>query len=197
MDMVGRYLDEIEDAVRKIDRGAVRRAVDVLFACWDRRATTFVIGNGGSAATASHMMNDLMKCTLVPGQPRFRAIALTDNVPTMTAFANDIAYEEIFSEQLRSLLAPGDVLVALSGSGNSPNILRAVAYARETGARTVGLCGDRGGILATAADVAVCVPAARIGQQEDGHLILNHTIALALHERIVARAAVTAPAVAV
>jgi len=134
MDMVGRYLDEIEAAVRKIDRDAVRAVVDVLFLCWERRGTTFVIGNGGSAATASHMMNDLMKCTLVEGQPRFRAIALTDNVPTMTAFANDIAYEEIFSEQLRSLLAPGDVVVALSGSGNSPNVLRAIAYAREAGA---------------------------------------------------------------
>jgi len=197
MDMVGRYLDEIEAAVRKIDRDAVRAVVDVLFLCWERRGTTFVIGNGGSAATASHMMNDLMKCTLVEGQPRFRAIALTDNVPTMTAFANDIAYEEIFSEQLRSLLAPGDVVVALSGSGNSPNVLRAIAYAREAGAWTIGLCGDTGGKLATQADLAVCIPAARIGQQEDGHLILNHTIALALHERISVRAHATEPAVSV
>jgi D-sedoheptulose 7-phosphate isomerase len=156
-----------------------------------------VIGNGGSAATASHMMNDLMKCTLVPGQPRFRAIALTDNVPTMTAFANDIAYDEIFTEQLRSLLRPGDVVIALSGSGNSPNIVRAIAYAQEAGATTIGLCGDGGGKLATLANLAVCIPAGRIGQQEDGHLILNHTIALALHERIAASAAASAPAVAV
>ncbi len=197
MDMVGRYLDEVEEAVRKIDRSAVRLAVDALYACWERRGTTFVIGNGGSAATASHMMNDLMKCTLVEGQPRFRAIALTDNVPTMTAFANDISYEEIFAEQLRSLLSPVDVVIALSGSGNSPNIIRAIDYAKETGVPTVGLCGDTGGKLAVVADIAVCIPAARIGQQEDGHLILNHAIALALHERISAHAAATAPAVAV
>jgi len=186
MDMVDVYLSETERAVRLLDRDAVRRVVDRLFACWSAGGTTFLIGNGGSAATASHMMNDLLKCTHVPGQPRFRAIALTDNVPAMTAFANDIAYEEIFTEPLRSLLNVGDTLIAISGSGNSPNVLRAVAYANEAGATTIGLCGDTGGKLAQLADLAVCVPAARIGQQEDGHLILNHVIALALHERIAA-----------
>jgi len=184
--MVDVYLGETERAVRLIDRDAVRAVVDRLFACWSAGGTTFLIGNGGSAATASHMMNDLLKCTLVPGQPRFRAIALTDNVPSMTAFANDLSYEDIFIEPLQALLKPGDTLVALSGSGNSPNVLRAIAYAKETGATTIGLCGDTGGKLARLADLSVCIPAARIGQQEDGHLILNHTIALALHERIAA-----------
>jgi len=197
MDMVTRYLDEIEAAVRLIDRDAVRRVVDTLFACWQRGGTTYVIGNGGSAATASHMMNDLMKCTIVEGQARFRAIALTDNVPVMTAFANDIAYEEIFIEPLRALLEPADVLLSLSGSGNSPNVLRAVAFAKETGALTIGLCGDTGGKLAALADLAVCIPAARIGQQEDGHLILNHAIALALHERIEAQSRASNGAVSV
>jgi D-sedoheptulose 7-phosphate isomerase len=186
MDMVDTYLGETERAVRLIDRDAVRAVVDRLFACWSAGGTTYLIGNGGSAATASHMMNDLLKCTLVDGQPRFRAIALTDNVPAMTAFANDIAYEEIFVEPLRSLLDPCDALVALSGSGNSPNVIRAIAFAKELGATTIGLCGDTGGKLALLADVAVKIPAARIGQQEDGHLILNHVIALALHERIAA-----------
>jgi D-sedoheptulose 7-phosphate isomerase len=186
MDMVDVYLSETERAVRLIDRDAVRSVVDRLFACWSAGRTTFLIGNGGSAATASHMMNDLLKCTLVPGQPRFKAIALTDNVPAMTAFANDQSYEDIFVEPLMALLTPGDTVLALSGSGNSPNVLRAVAYAKEAGAATIGLCGDTGGKLARLADLAVCVPAARIGQQEDGHLILNHTIALALHERIAA-----------
>jgi D-sedoheptulose 7-phosphate isomerase len=164
----------------------VRAVVDRLLACWSTGGTTFLIGNGGSAATASHMMNDLLKCTLVPGQPRFRAIALTDNVPAITAFANDISYEEIFVEPLRSLLSPGDALVAISGSGNSPNVIRAIAYAKAMGVTTIGLCGDTGGKLAGLADLSVRIPAARIGQQEDGHLILNHVIALALHERIAA-----------
>ena len=184
MDMVGRYLDEVEEAVRKIDRSAVRLAVDALYACWERRRTTFVIGNGGSAATASHMMNDLCKFTLVPGKRRFRAVALTDNVPLMTAIGNDIAFAEIFVEPLRSLGRRGDALVAISGSGTSPNVVRAVEYAREAGITTIGLCGSPGGALARLADLKVIVPADRIGQQEDGHLILNHVIATALRERI-------------
>jgi D-sedoheptulose 7-phosphate isomerase len=186
MDMVERYLGEIEAAVKQIDRDAVRAVVDALFACWARGGTTYLIGNGGSASTASHMMNDLTKCTIVDGRPRFRAMAFTDNVPVMTAFANDQSYEDIFVEPLRAHLDARDVVLALSGSGNSPNVLRAIAFAKEQGVVTVGLCGDTGGRLAALADIAVLVPAARIGQQEDGHLILNHTIALALHERIAA-----------
>jgi D-sedoheptulose 7-phosphate isomerase len=188
MDMVERYLGEIEAAVKQIDRDAVRAVVDALFACWARGGTTYLIGNGGSAATASHMMNDLMKCTIVEGRRRFRALALTDNVPVMTAFANDQSYEDIFIEPLRAHLDARDVVVALSGSGNSPNVLRAIAFAKEQGVPTIGLCGDTGGRLAGLADLAVLIPAARIGQQEDGHLILNHAISLALHERIAATA---------
>jgi D-sedoheptulose 7-phosphate isomerase len=188
MDMVERYLGEIEEAVKQIDRNAVRAVVDALYACYRRGGTTYIIGNGGSASTASHMMNDLTKCTIVDGQPRFRAMAFTDNVPVMTAFANDLSYEDIFTEPLRAHLDARDVVLALSGSGNSPNVLRAIAYAKEHGALTIGLCGDTGGKLATISDVAVKIPAARIGQQEDGHLILNHAIALALHERIAAAA---------
>lgn len=197
MDMVERYLVEIEAAVKQIDRDAVRAVVDALYACWQRGGTTYVIGNGGSASTASHMMNDLTKCTIVDGQPRFRAMAFTDNVPVMTAFANDQSYEDIFVEPLRAHLDGRDVVLALSGSGNSPNVLHAIAYAKEQGVVTIGLCGDTGGRLAKLADVAVLVPAARIGQQEDGHLILNHAISLALHERIAAGVARSAGLAAV
>ena len=184
MDMVDTYLDEMEQAVRAIDRSGVRSVVDALFACWERGGTTYIIGNGGSAATASHMMNDLTKCTQVAGKTRFRAMALTDNVPVMSAYANDIAYDEIFVEPLRAHLDAGDCVLALSGSGNSPNVIRAIAYAKERGVVTIGLCGDTGGKLAALADIAFRFPAARIGQQEDGHLILNHAIALTLHDRI-------------
>lgn len=184
MDMVERYLAEMERALRAVSRDDVRRVVGALFDAWRWDKNVWIIGNGGSAATASHMMNDLCKCTLVEGQPRFRAMALTDNVPLITAIANDVEYAEIFVEPLRTHLRKGDVLIALSGSGNSTNILRAVTYAKEFGALTIGLCGKPGGMLATSADMCVIVPADRIGQQEDGHLILNHAIALALRERI-------------
>ncbi|HXP93536.1 MAG TPA: SIS domain-containing protein, partial [Candidatus Binatia bacterium] len=140
--------------------------------------------NGGSASTASHMMNDLMKFTSIDGCRRFRAVALTDNVPLITALGNDLEYADVFIEQLKNLLLPGDALIAISGSGNSPNIIKAVEYAKTVGAISIGLAGRPGGKLAQIADHKVVVPADRIGQQEDGHLVLNHVIATALRERI-------------
>lgn len=197
MDMVERYLGEMERALCSLSRDDVRRVVTALFDAWRWDKCVWLIGNGGSAATASHMMNDLCKCTLVDGQPRFRAMALTDNVPLLTAIANDVDYADVFVEPLRTHLRKGDVLIALSGSGNSANVLRAVAYAKDAGALTIGLCGKPGGMLAKSADLTVIVPADRIGQQEDGHLILGHTLALALRERIELHAVRTSNASAV
>jgi D-sedoheptulose 7-phosphate isomerase len=185
-DRVSTYLDEIERVVRAIPRADVRSVVDRLFDGWQQKRTTYIIGNGGSASTASHMMNDLNKMTTCQGAPRFRAIALTDNVPYMTAVGNDIEYAEVFAEQLKNLLLPDDILVALSGSGNSENVIRAVSYARERGAFVIGLCGQPGSRLCAGADLVITIPASSICQQEDAHLILNHTIALALRERIAA-----------
>jgi D-sedoheptulose 7-phosphate isomerase len=196
MDAVETYLAEMEVVVRSISRTDVQAVVELLFAAWARRATVFIVGNGGSAATASHMMNDLNKFTCVAGQPRFRGIALTDNVPLITAIGNDIDYDSVFAEPLKNLIEPGDVLVAISGSGNSPNIIAAVAYAKSVGAFTVGLCGSPGGKLALTADLRVLIPSDRIGQQEDGHLILNHAIACALRDRIAGTAAEAVPSVA-
>jgi D-sedoheptulose 7-phosphate isomerase len=185
-DRVSSYLDEMEAVVKSISRSDVRAVVDVLYKAWQGRRTTFVIGNGGSASTASHMMNDLNKMTSIEGAHRFRAIALTDNMPLITAIGNDIEYADVFVEQLRNLLSPSDVLIALSGSGNSENVIRALQYARQLGADTIGLCGNPGSRLCEAADTVVTVPSPSICQQEDGHLIINHTLALALRERIAA-----------
>jgi D-sedoheptulose 7-phosphate isomerase len=184
MDFIDRYLDELELVVRRLSRPAVGQVVDALLENWRERRMVFLIGNGGSAATASHMMNDLNKCTIVEGMPRFRALALTDNVPLLTALGNDLAYEDIFVEQLKNLLHPKDTVIAMSASGNSPNIVKAVEYARTIGARVIGFCGQPGGRLAQLADLKVVIPSDRIGHQEDGHLILNHVIAAALAERI-------------
>ncbi len=185
-DRVATYLDEVERVVRSISRSDVRRVVERLFEAWRERRTVYIIGNGGSASTASHMMNDLNKMSTVAGMPRFRAIALTDNVPYMTAISNDIEYADVFVEQLKNLLLPGDVVIALSGSGNSENVVRAVRYARDVKATTIGLCGQPGSRLCEAADTVVTIPSKSICQQEDGHLILNHAIALALRDRIAA-----------
>lgn len=183
-DRISTYLDEIQQIVQSISRAEVRRVVDRLFEGWQRGRTTYIIGNGGSASTASHMMNDLNKMTSIEGAQRFRAIALTDNMPYITAIGNDIEYADVFIEQLRNLLLPTDVLIAISGSGNSENIIRAAQYARKIGASVIGLCGRPGSRLCANADNVVTVPAQSICQQEDGHLILNHAIALALRERI-------------
>ena len=187
-DRVSSYLDEVEGVIRSISRSDVRVVVDRLFAAWRDRSTTYVIGNGGSASTASHMMNDLNKMTTVDGAHRFRAVALTDNMPLITAIGNDIEYAEVFVEQLRNLLLPTDILIVLSGSGNSENVIRAAQYARGLGAHVIALCGRPGSRLCECADSVVTVPANSICQQEDGHLVLNHAIALALRDRIAATA---------
>jgi D-sedoheptulose 7-phosphate isomerase len=187
-DRVSTYLDEVVDVVRGISKADVRTVVDRLFEGWQSGRTAYIIGNGGSASTASHMMNDLSKMTSFPDKRRFRAISLTDNVPYMTAVGNDISYADIFLEPLRNLLQPSDILIALSGSGNSENVIRAAKYARESGAIVIGLCGNPGSRLCQNADVVVTISANSICQQEDAHLILNHAIAFALRERIAATA---------
>ena len=187
-DRVTTYLDEMEHVVKSISRPDVRAVVNRLFAAWQNGRTTYIIGNGGSASTASHMMNDLSKMTTVAGAKRFRAIALTDNMPYITAIGNDIEFADVFVEQLRNLLLPEDNLIVISGSGNSENVVRAAKYAREIGAAVIALCGRPGSRLCENADAVVTVPAESICQQEDGHLIINHTLALALRDRIAATA---------
>jgi D-sedoheptulose 7-phosphate isomerase len=184
MDLIDTYLTELEQVIHELSREDIRAAADALMDNWRAQKQIFILGNGGSAATASHMMNDLNKFTRVEGKHRFRAIALTDNVPWMTALGNDQEYADIFFEPLQNLLQPGDMVIAISASGNSPNIVKAAAYAKENGAIVVGFCGQPGGKLAQLADLKVIIPSDRIGQQEDGHLILNHALTLALREHI-------------
>ena len=184
MNDINTYLTELERVIHDLSRDDINAVAEALLAAWRARRTVFVLGNGGSAATASHMMNDLNKYASVEGQPRFRALALTDNVPLMTAVGNDQAYADIFVEPLKNLLQPGDTVVLISASGNSPNIVAAAEYARAQGACLIGFCGRPGGRLAQLVDHKVIIPSDRIGQQEDGHLILNHVLAFALRARI-------------
>jgi D-sedoheptulose 7-phosphate isomerase len=180
------YIDSLRDALGAVSLADLRGVEEVLFDAWSGGRAIFIAGNGGSAATASHMANDLNKGATRPGQARFRAIALTDNVPLITAWGNDAAYDRIFVEQLANLLRPGDVFVAISGSGNSPNIIAAAQWARETGAMTVGLTGGDGGRLRTLVHRAVVVPTDRMEQIEDVHLALSHALCTTLRSRIAA-----------
>lgn len=170
------YLDQLGGVLKSLPVIEIERVVNVLLDARSNGATVFVLGNGGSAATASHFACDLGKGTLSPGAPRLRVIALTDNVPLLTAWANDTDYENVFSEQLQSLVRPGDVVIAISASGNSPNVLKAVEVGRQAGATTVGLTGFRGGKLRGLVDTCVVIPVDHMGQVEDGHMILDHLI---------------------
>ncbi len=139
-------------------------------------STIFFFGNGGSASTGSHLANDLAKLTIAPGQPRFRCLSLSDPVPTLLAWANDLAYAEVYAEQLKNLGRPGDVAVGISGSGNSPNVLRGLEEARKLGMVTVGLIGMGGGKQKALCDRAVVVPSQNMQHIEDAHLILGHLL---------------------
>jgi D-sedoheptulose 7-phosphate isomerase len=172
-----RYLDHLAQVAGRIDVTEVSRFVGILLDARDRGARIFFIGNGGSASTASHFGNDLAVGSRSWDKP-FRAISLTDNVAVLTAIANDWGYEHVFTLQLKAQLQPGDVVVAISASGNSPNILEAIDYAKAQGATTVGLTGFDGGALRDRAQCAVHVPTGggEYGPVEDVHLIINHLV---------------------
>jgi D-sedoheptulose 7-phosphate isomerase len=189
MDVVETYLMELAEMVRQMPQTQIWAVLHVLMDAWRRGSRVFLLGNGGSAATASHMANDLNKYTIVPGRPRFKALALSDNVPLMTAWGNDTSYENIFVEQMLNFWEPGDVAIGISGSGNSPNILKAMEAARELGGITIGFTGRDGGKLKQVVDHCIHVPSDKIVQQEDGHMILDHLIASTLRQLIEAEAA--------
>lgn len=136
----------------------------------------FLFGNGGSAATASHFACDLGKGTVVPNLPRFKVIALNDNLPTLTAYANDVGYDSVFAEPLLSLAERGDIAIAFSGSGSSPNVLRAMEAAGKLDVVTIGFTGFAGGKLKDRVELHVNVPSESMGQIEDVHLALTHAM---------------------
>jgi D-sedoheptulose 7-phosphate isomerase len=181
---IERYWRELTTVARLMPFEALGAAADALLACRVRGGTVFVVGNGGSAATASHFACDLAKGTRVPGTRPFRVVSLADSVPLLTAWANDTSYARVFAEQLEPLVRPGDVVVAISASGNSPNVLAAAEVAREAGAITIALTGESGGRLRLLADVLVRVPADPIEQVEDAHLAVAHSVCVALRARL-------------
>ena len=193
-DDIERYCQEMADATRAMPFAVIARAAEMLISCYRRGGTVFVVGNGGSAATASHFACDLAKGTRAEGLPAFRVIPLTDNVPLLTAWANDTSYDRVFAEQLAALVRRGDVVVAISASGNSPNILAVAGVARGAGATTIALSGRSGGRLSRLADLAICVPADPIEQVEDAHVIVAHSLCVALRRQLRAEAAARASA---
>ena len=170
------HITMVRAVLAQIEVDIIERVVDVILVAYAGGRHVYIIGNGGSASTATHFACDLSKATIVEGRARLRVTSLTDNVSLLTAWANDTSYENVFAEQLANLLDRDDVLVAISASGNSPNILAAVQAARARGAVTVALVGFSGGALKTAVDVAVHVPSHEYGVVEDCHLVVEHAI---------------------
>lgn len=173
----GAYLEYLSGVLKGIDAGAIGRFIHTLLDARERGAAIYFIGNGGSAATASHFANDLGIGTNSYEKP-FRAISLTDNQAIITAVGNDFGYEEIFIRQLQVLARQGDVLVAISASGNSPNLVKAIEYANSIGIKTVAITAFDGGKMKAIADDGIHVPTEKkeYGPAEDAHMVLDHLI---------------------
>ncbi len=176
------YLEQMQQILAALPTEEIRRAMEVLRHARQRGAQVFTMGNGGSAANASHIACDLSKSCIRDGLPRFRVISLVDNVPLATAWANDTSYANVFAAQLENLLRPGDVVIALSGSGLSPNIVQAARLALERGAMVIGLTGFDGGLLKDLSDPCIIVPSHCMEQVEDTHLIIGHMLSTYLRE---------------
>ena len=182
MESITNYFSELEQMMQAISLSDLQAVLSILEEAYHNGHRIFVVGNGGSAATASHFALDLAKNTIMPGAPRLKAISLTDHVPLITAWSNDTHYEHIFAEQLANLIEPGDVVIGISASGNSPNVINAVKLAHRSRAATIGLLGATGGKLKSIVDVAVLAPGRNIEQEEDAHMILAHVITRYMRE---------------
>ncbi len=170
------YKNQVLEAINRIDLSKVETAIQ-----WFEQARAadrhiFVAGNGGSASTASHFVCDMVKGASYQRSRRFRILALTDNLPTLTAYSNDVSYDAVFVEPLRNFAHAGDLVMAISGSGNSPNVVRAVEYANSAGCRTIALTGRDGGKLGQLAQLNIQVPVPHMGRIEDAHMIVCHMI---------------------
>jgi D-sedoheptulose 7-phosphate isomerase len=174
MDNVDDYLAHLRAAIDALPRERLTELGEMLYRAYRNENQVFTLGNGGSASTASHMAADIGKNTIGPNMRRFRVVSLNDNVATLTALANDLGYENVFSEQLKNLIRAGDLLIVVSASGNSPNVLHAIRCAQTACAEVAGILGFGGGEAAKLVDLAVVVPSNHYGIVEDAHLIVNH-----------------------
>lgn len=170
------YLEELKGALDSLPVKKISGVVSVIKKARDSGKQIFIFGNGGSAATASHFANDLAKGTIKSGDKRIKALSLSDNIPLMLAWGNDTAFENIFVEQLKNFMQEGDIVIGISGSGNSANVLKAVEYANEAGGETVGFTGMGGGRLRALAKHAIVVESGHMGKVEDAHMVLVHLI---------------------
>lgn len=186
--MIDTYFSEVQEVCGRMDVGAVDTLIHVLYEAYEQGRRVFLFGNGGSAANASHFCEDVAKGTLasMEAEQRIKAVSLTDNVPYITAWANDEGYDRIFEQQLVNLCESGDLTIAISGSGNSPNVLRATQYANAHDLFTVGMTGYDGGKLGRMVKLNVHVPSFNMGLVESVHGMIIHYVVQILLERLCA-----------
>jgi D-sedoheptulose 7-phosphate isomerase len=173
---VNSYFKLVIETLDKVDRKSIEAFVDLLLDTYEHNKTIIVFGNGGSGATASHICGDFLKGVSHGLEKKFRVICLNDNVPALMAIANDLSYEEIFVEQLSNFLQDGDLVLGISGSGNSSNVIKAFEYANRFGGKTVAFCGCSGGKLRNVASLSIHADINNMEVSEDVHLILAHCV---------------------
>jgi len=187
------YLQELESITKRITVEDIEKVIELLYEAWKEGRQVFLAGNGGSASTATHFASDLAKFASAEGKKRFRAIALTDNAPLISALTNDLGWENVYVEQLKNLMCEGDVFVAISVHGGSgvdragpwsQNLLKAAKFVKDNGGKVVGLAGFDGGILKQIADACVVVSINSTPQVEGFHVVLTHLICAGLHKLI-------------
>lgn len=184
MALVKKYIENLKECLEELSEDNIETIADIIFDASRKGKHIFICGNGGSAATSLHFARDLQIGTAREGKPRVRATCLADNVAFITAIANDIDYSAIFEEQLRGVLEEGDVVIGISASGNSPNVLRAIDYARLRGAVTIGLIGFGGGRLKELADKSIVLSSNDYRPVEDTHMVLAHLISYLVQNKI-------------
>jgi D-sedoheptulose 7-phosphate isomerase len=170
------YIKDLKKVLDTFPHDKFKEIAKILITAYNANKQIFIMGNGGSGATASHFVCDINKGCCLELEKKFRVICLNDNMPSILAYANDISYQNIFIEQLKNFLQSGDIVIGISGSGNSENVIRALSYAKKMNARTIGLSGFDGGKLAKMVDVALVVSVDDMQKIEDIHMIVVHML---------------------
>jgi D-sedoheptulose 7-phosphate isomerase len=170
------YLNLVKDTITKLDHTQLEKAIEAFMRVYHQGGTMYVLGNGGSAATATHIAGDMLKGASFGLEKRFRVISLTDNLTAITAIANDVSYHDVFVEQLKNFLQPDDLVVGISGSGNSQNVIKTLEFAKEKSVQTIAFCGYKGGLISQLADIVIHATVMDMEVAEDIHLIAFHTI---------------------
>lgn len=198
---IDQFLSEMKGIVDRLDREKIDQIIEALYETWNRGSRMYLMGNGGSASTASHLVNDFGKCTALPGKKRFKVIGLTDNPALITALVNDNGFDNLYSEQLLNFIELGDALVGFSAHGGSgkdkaglwsQNLLKAYMVAKEHGVKTIGFSGYDGGVMRDLCDLCLVVPFHNTQHVENFHLSLGHLICNRLIEKIAASSGVVA-----